>query len=336
MTLQNRLQDFPQECLIIQPIHAAGLDCLSRAGLRLRHAAATDPASLAREAENCVAVITRNAGFPASAIAAASRLRVIGVHGTGVDPVAVPEATAAGIAVVNTPGANARSVAEHAIGLMFALAKSLPAADRATRAGNFNFKYEARLIELHGRTLGLIGFGHVGQATARLAVGLGMRVLAYGPSRSDAEFAAAPATRADSIAAVLEQADVVSLHLPLTGRTRGIIGTDELARMKPDAFLINTSRGGLIDEPALVAALEAGTIAGAGLDVFASETMPADHPLLRQQRAILTPHVAGSTEACLARTAEAVANQIVDVLAGRRPASLVNPAVWAHRRLPKG
>jgi D-3-phosphoglycerate dehydrogenase len=163
-----------------------------------------------------------------------------------------------------------------------------------------------------------------------------MRVLAYGPSRLDAEFAAVPAERAESIAAVIAQADIVSLHLPLTERTRGLIGRAELARMKPEAFLINTSRGDLIDEPALIAAPESGAIAGAGLDVFASEAMPADHPLLHQERVILSPHVAGSTEACLARTAEAVAEQIIDVLAGRRPTSLVNPAVWPQRRSMRG
>ncbi|WP_315833616.1 hydroxyacid dehydrogenase [Bradyrhizobium prioriisuperbiae] len=322
------------DCLIVQPIHAAGLDRLERAGLRPRLATATDAVTLAREAAGCIAVVTRNIGFPADAIAAAPHLRVIGVHGAGTDPVALPEASRAGIAVVNTPGANARSVAEHAIALMFALVKALPAADHAVRTGNFGFKYNAGLLELQGRCFGVIGFGQIGRATARLAAGLGMRVIAYGPSRPEADFAAVPAERAETIAAVIERADVVSLHLPLTAQTRGLIGLTELASMKSDAFLINTSRGGLIDEPALIAALEAGRIGGAGLDVFASEDMPADHPLLRQQRAILTPHVAGSTTACLVRTAEAVVEQVIDVLAGQRPASLVNPDVWAHRRLP--
>ena len=322
------------DCLIVQPIHPAGLERLSEAGLQPRLASATDAATLAREAADCIAVVTRNIGFPAQAIAAAPHLRVIGVHGAGTDPVAVPEATHAGIAVVNTPGANARSVAEHAVALMFALAKALPAADRAVRTGNFGFKYDAGLVELQGRTFGAIGFGQIGRATAQLAAGLGMRVIAYGPSRPNADFAAVPAERVDTIAAVLEHADIVSLHLPLTAQTHRLIGRAELARMKPDAFLINTSRGGLIDEPALIAALEAGSIRGAGLDVFASEDMPADHPLLRQPRAILTPHVAGSTTACLVRTAEAVTKQVIDVLAGQRPASLVNPDVWAHRRLP--
>ncbi|MCX4196065.1 NAD(P)-binding domain-containing protein [Methylobacterium organophilum] len=188
--------------------------------------------------------------------------------------------------------------------------------------------------ELGGLTLGLVGFGAIGQATARLAAALGLRVLAYGPSRPDADFANAGALRAASVDALLAEADIVSLHVPLTTGTRGLIGRDQLARMKREAFLINTSRGGLIDEAALVEALEAGTIAGAGLDVFAQEPLPVDHPLARQPRAILTPHVGGSTGAALIRTAETAATRVVDVLAGRRPGGLVNPDVWERRRAP--
>ncbi len=317
-------------CLIVQPIHAAGLDRLRAAGLEPRPASGTDSETLAREVADCVAVITRNTGFPARAIAAAP-LRVIGVHGTGTDHVATAEATAAGIVVVNTPGANAVSVAEQTLALIFALAKALPEADRSVRTGDDSFKFTARLIELAGLTLGLVGFGAIGQATARLAAALGLRVLAYGPSRPDADFANAGALRAASVDALLAEADIVSLHVPLTPGTRGLIGRDQLARMKREAFLINTSRGGLIDEAALVEALEAGTIAGAGLDVFAREPLPVDHP---QPRAILTPHVGGSTGAALIRTAETAATRVVDVLAGRRPGGLVNPDVWERRRAP--
>ncbi len=319
-------------CLVIQPIHAAGLARLREAGLTLRSASGIDPMTLAREAADCVAAVTRSAGFPAEAVAAAPRLRVIGVHGTGTDPVALGPATQAGIAVVNTPGANARSVAEHALALAFALAKAVPSADRAVRADDHGFKYAARLVELNGLTLGLVGFGAIGQATARLGAALGMRVLAYGPTRPAADFAAVGAARAPSLHALLEQSDVVSLHLPLTAGTRGLIGQAELSRMKAGAFLINTARGALVDEAALADALAEGRLAGAGLDVFAGDALPPDHPLRTEPRAILTPHIAGSTEAALARTAEAVADRIVAVLAGRRPEGLVNPDVWAQRR----
>jgi len=319
-------------CLIVQPIHAAGLARLRDAGLAIRSATSLAPATLAREAADCVAVITRNGGFPAEAVAAAPRLRVIGVHGTGTDPVAVPEATRAGIVVVNTPGANALSVAEHAIGLIFALAKAIPQADRAMREGDHDFRYGARLVELAGLTLGLVGFGAIGQATGRLAGALGMKVLAYGPTRPDADFEALGADRAASLPDLLARADVVSLHLPLTAETRGLIGRDQLGRMKAGAFLINTARGALVDEDALAEALAAGTIAGAGLDVVSGDALAHDHPLHRERRVILTPHVAASTEAALIRAAERVAGQVIDVLAGRRPPNLVNPAAWDRRR----
>ncbi|MBE7245556.1 MAG: hydroxyacid dehydrogenase [Actinomycetospora chiangmaiensis] len=319
-------------CLIVQPIHAAGLDRLRAAGLEPRPARGTDAETLARDVEGCVAVITRNTGFPAEAIAAAADLRVIGVHGTGTDHVAKAAATGAGIVVVNTPGANAVSVAEQTLALIFALAKALPGADRSVRQGDDSFKFTTRLVELAGLTLGLVGFGAIGQSTARLGAALGLRVLAYGPSRPETEFATVGALRATSVEAVLAEADIVSLHLPLTASTRGLIGREQLARMKRGAFLINTSRGGLIDEAALVEALEAGTIAGAGLDVTAQEPLPVGHPLARQERVILTPHVGGSTEAALIRTAETAAARVIDVLAGRHPGGLVNPEVWDQRR----
>lgn len=319
-------------CLIVQPIHAAGLARLRAAGLAPRFAGSVAATALAREAADCVAVVTRNAGFPAEAVAAAPRLRVIGVHGTGTDPVAVAEATRAGIAVVNTPGANARSVAEHAIGLIFALAKAIPQADRAVRAEDHDFRDRARLVELAGLTLGLVGFGAIGQATGRLAAALGMRVLAYGPTRPDADFAAVGAERVTALPELLARADMVSLHLPLTPETRGLIGRDALAGMRRGAFLINTARGALVDEDALAAALAAGTLAGAALDVVSGDALAPGHPLYTEQRAILTPHIAASTEAALIRAAERVADQVVDVLAGRRPSNLVNPDAWARRR----
>ncbi|MCJ2118731.1 hydroxyacid dehydrogenase [Methylobacterium sp. J-001] len=319
-------------CLIVQPIHAAGLARLRAAGLEHRIATDLAPATLAREAADCVAVITRNGGFPAEAVLAAPRLRVIGVHGTGTDPVAVLEATRVGIPVVNTPGANAQSVAEHAIGLIFALAKAIPQADRAMREGDHDFRYGARLVELAGLTLGLVGFGAIGQATGRLAAALGMEVLAYGPTRPASHFEAIGAERATSLPDLLARADVVSLHLPLTPLTRGLIGSGELTRMKAGAFLINTARGALVDEGALAKALAAGTIAGAGLDVVSGDALAHDHPLHGERRAILTPHVAASTEAALIRAAERVAGQVVDVLAGRRPPNLVNAEVWNRRR----
>ena len=254
------------------------------------------------------------------------------MHGIGVDPVAVSAATEAGICVVNTPTANVQSVAEHAIALVFTLAKQITMADRAARRGDFGFKYQADLIELSGLKLGLLGFGHIGQATARLGRALGMSVVAYSPSRSDEAFEQLKVQRATNLEAVLTEADILSIHLPLNPSTRGLIGAREIDLMKRDAILINTSRGAIIDERALIDALQRRSIKGAGLDVFTSEGMGQDYELLHLDNVVLTPHIAGSTEACLARTAREVADQVVCVLEGRRPQHLINPDVWIRRR----
>jgi D-3-phosphoglycerate dehydrogenase len=230
--------------------------------------------------------------------------------------------------VVNTPDVNARSVAEHAIALTFALAKAIPAADAATRSGDDAFKYRARLTELDGLAFGIVGFGAIGRITAKLAQALGMRVSAFSRSRPDADFTEAGIERAPDLRHLLARSDVVSLHLPLVPDTRGLIGAAELALMKPGAILINTGRGGLVDEGALAVALEAGDLGGAGLDAFAIEPLPTGSPLARLSNVVLSPHVAGSTVQALERMAELSARQVVDVLSGRRPAHPVNPQVW--------
>jgi len=320
-------------CLIVQPIHRVGLDILERAGIQPLVASSSDPATILAAVETVDAVITRNSGLSAEAIAAATRLKVIAVHGVGTNAVAVDAATARGIAVVNTPEVNARSVAEHAIGLTFALTKAIPAADAATRAGDNGFKYGARLVELAGLTFGIVGFGAIGKATGQLAKALGMRVLAYSRGRPDSDFAEAGFERAPSLSALLAESDVVSLHLPLVAETRGLIGATELRSMKPGAFLINTARGRLVDETALVEALEAGRLGGAGIDVFAVEPLPVTSPLARLPNVVLSPHIAGSTLQALQRMAELSARQVVDVLSGQRPAYPVNPQVWTARPL---
>ena len=318
-------------CLIVQPIHQAGLDLLSSAGIRPVVAPAHDRVTILAAVPAAHAVITRNAGLAADAIAAAPHLKVVAVHGVGTDAVAMDAATARGIAVVNTPAVNAPSVAEHALALTFALAKAIPASDLATRTGDTEFKYRVRLTELAGAHFGVVGFGAIGQATARLAKALGMSVSAFSRSQPDAAFAAAGVERAPDLDVLLRGSDVVSLHRPLVAATRGLIGGRQLALMKPGALLINTGRGGLVDEDALAAALAEGRIAGAGLDAFASEPLPTTSPLVRLPNVILTPHMAGSTVQALERMAVLAASQVIDVLAGRRPPHLVNPSVWNDR-----
>ncbi|MFD2233869.1 hydroxyacid dehydrogenase [Phaeospirillum tilakii] len=314
-------------CLCLQPIHPAAVARLEAGGL----AVITGPAE-AVAPDGIVALVSRNAPVTAALLDRLGELRVVAKHGAGLDAIDLAAASARGICVVSTPGANALSVAEHAVALMLAVAKRIVPADRAVRAGDFGYKFRADFTELAGKRLGIVGLGASGRQLARIAgLGLGMRILASSPTTADAVFAACGAERRD-LPALLAEADVISLHLPGRPDTRHLIGAAELALVKPGAILINTARGAVLDEAALVAALQDGRLGGAGLDVFEAEPLPAAHPLAGFDRVVLSPHVAGSTEAALERMGQAVAEQILDLLGGRRPAHLANPAVWTARQ----
>ncbi|PWK66420.1 hydroxyacid dehydrogenase [Aminobacter sp. AP02] len=226
-------------------------------------------------------------------LAASRSLRIVAKHGVGTNDIDVAAAKELGIPVIMATGANAHSVAEHALGLILALTKDFRRQDGHIRNGLWDKKlYAGR--ELRGQKLGLVGFGLIGQILARMAASIGMRVSAYDPFAPDEAFAGG-VTRAASLDGLLAESDVVSLHCPLTEGTRGLIGKREIALMKPSAFLINTARGEVIDEPALILALQVGRIAGAGLDSFAEEP-PQASPLWKLPNVLLTPHVAGVTE----------------------------------------
>lgn len=323
------------DCFIIQPIHPAGIALLRQGGVTPRFATAHDPATVMREIGEAQGVITRNAGFRRPEIDAAPRLRVICNHGVGMNAIEVAHATTLGIPVVNTPTANGRSVAEHAIALMLALARRVVDADTAVRTEDWRLRYEARMEQMHGKVLGLVGFGAIGRMTGAIArLGFGMHLVVFSPGSEDAALAEAGAERAASLHALLAQADVVSLHRPLRPDTRHCLDAAALACMKPTALLVNTARAELIDGEALADALQEGRIAGAALDVFRVEPPRAvDDPLLTTPRTLLAPHIAGVTEDAMRETALQCAQQVLDVLAGRRPPHLVNPAAWEGRRL---
>lgn len=319
-------------CLIVQPIHPVGLKHLEAAGLTPRLATGADMATVAREIGDATVVITRSAGLSAAAMDCAPSLRVIGSHGIGVDAVAVDHATALGIPVVNTPEANRASVAEHTVALILGVAKRLIAADAATRRVDFGFKYQNSLSDISGKTLGMVGFGGIGRrVAAMMKSAFGMDILVASDSAKADEVKALGYRRAPSLEALLAEADVVTLHRTLRPASRGLIGARELRLMKPTTFLINTARGGLVDETALAGALSRGEIAGAGLDVFENESMSKDHPLLQLPNVLLSPHVAGSTHEALERTAIQLVERIVAALAGT-PQDVVNPEVWVRRR----
>lgn len=315
-------------CLIPQPIHASGLQKLRENGIEpIVGEAHCENAP----AEHVVAAIYRSGQFSRTRMVQLPNLRAIGVHGVGIDGIDLPAATDLGIAVFNTPGTNNRSVAEHAIALMFALTKRLPESDSAVRKGAFSFRFEGGLRELFGATLGVVGFGAIGQMTAKLALGMGMRVQVLSRCSAD-ELAAQGMEKAASLEALLATSDIVTLHAPSLPETQKMIGAAQLAMMKPSAYLINTSRGALIDEEALIDALQNGQIAGAGLDVFTLEPLPASSPLTTLQNVVLTPHTAASAEQALMRMAAAAVAGVLDVLNDSAPASLLNPQIWATRR----
>ncbi len=282
-----------------------------------------DRAALERMIGEAEALLVRSeTRVTAELLASAPRLRVIGRAGAGVDTIDVDAATARGIVVVNAPGGNAVAAAEHSLALMFALARRVAAADASLKRGQW-----ARSAyigtELSGKTLGLIGLGRVGSEVARRAIGLDMRVLVYDPYVPD-EHARRGGMEPVDLDPLLEGSDFVSLHVPLTEATRGILNATRLARLRPGAFLVNCARGGLVDDAALIAALDAGRLAGAGIDVFASEPVAIDDPLPRHPKVVATPHLGASTIEAQANVAAQVANEVLAVLGGRPTQFAVN------------
>ncbi len=240
-------------------------------------------------------------------IEAGSRLKVIGRAGSGLDNIDVSTARAVGVEVLNCPGANSVAVAEHTMGLILALARHIPQADQSMKAGKWE-KSRFKGKGLQGRTLGILGFGRIGREVAHRAQGLGMRILVNQP-RLTPELALEANVLVRDLPDLLREADIVTLHVPMRAENRGLIGAAELALMKPSAFLINTARGGIVDEEALLEALNQGKLAGAGIDVFEQEP-PTDTRLAQHPRVVATPHIAASTDEAQINAALSIAEQI--------------------------
>jgi D-3-phosphoglycerate dehydrogenase / 2-oxoglutarate reductase len=297
------------DCLIVQPIAQSAVRLLEDAGLAVHVAASTAFADLEPYLATAHAVITRNHGLSSQEIAAAPNLRIVGVHGTGTDKVHKPSLGARDIPLANTPGANAQSVAELAIGLMLTCSRSLVAADQASRTGDHLFRQKHRTFELSGRRLGLVGFGHIARLVARMAQAFGMQVATVSRFTPAEELQAEGVVLMPDLDSLCEWADIVSLHsIP---EATSVIDARRLALIGPDGFLINTARGSLIDEQALVAALTEGTVGGAGLDVLTIEPIASDNPLLACPNLVLTPHIGGSTEEALEKTGLQVAGKVL-------------------------
>jgi D-3-phosphoglycerate dehydrogenase len=262
------------------------------------------------------------------------QLRVLARPGIGVDKIDLAAATERGILVANTPDAPTESTAEHAVALMLSLTKRVVSNDRILRAGHGFPRYGdfPPGLEALGATLGLVGLGRIGGRVAEIARVLGMRVLAFDPFVSPERAAALGVELAPSLRDVLAAADVVSIHCPSIPETYRLINTETLAQMRPGSYLVNVSRGAIVDEAALVAALESGHLAGAGLDVFEPEPPPADHPLFSLPNTVCTTHIGSYTSAGLMKMQVQVGQQVAMALRGARPTNLVNPEVWGRHR----
>ena len=307
--------------LVADPLAEDGLERLRRAGEVTVVSKLGESELIQRIADFDALVVRSETRVTAPIIEAGSRLRVVGRAGVGVDNIDVPAATRRGIIVVNAPRGNIVAAAEHTMALLFALARWVPQADASVKRGEWT---RAKFIgtEIRGKTLGVVGLGNVGSEVAKRAHGLEMDVIAYDPVVS-VERAELFNVSLVTLQELLTRADFVTLHVPLVESNRNLIGTPELARMKPTARLINTARGGIVDESALAAALQSGKLAAAAADVFETEP-PGDHPLLKLPNFVATPHIAASTAEAQVSVAFDVAEEVAAVLAGDLPRFAVN------------
>lgn len=279
------------------------------------------PAEVAGLARTAAGAIVSTDPFDRSVLEACRHLRVIARVGVGLDSIDVAAATALGVAVTTTPGANEPTVADHALGLMLAVLRRICEHDAAIRRSEWRRTGGHTPRMLTGLTVGLVGYGRIGRLVAERLVGFGVRIVICDPA-----FAATNRLDVVALDTLLRVSDVVSLHVPLTPETRGMIGSRELALMRPDAVLVNTARGGVVDEDALARALEQGRLAGAALDVFESEP-PTGSPLLGDTRVVLSPHNAALSMSSVHEMTRRATASVIAVLKGRTPDDLANPDV---------
>ncbi len=301
--------------LVTEKIAERGLDLLRRAGHQVDVQEGLDPEGLLAAVPGAHALVIRSATtVTGEVLAAGSDLVVVGRAGVGLDNVDVATATERGVMVVNAPTSNILSVAEHAMGLLLAQARNIPQAHAALVAGRWErSRWEG--VELHGKVLGIVGLGRAGSLVAQRALAFGMRLIAFDPYIS-AERARAMGVELRSVEEVFAEADFVTIHTPKTPETVGLVGRDLLAKAKPGIRIVNTARGGIVDEEALAEAIRDGVVAGAALDVFAVEPPPAGSPLRGLEQVILTPHLGASTEEAQDKAGVTIAEQVLLALAG--------------------
>jgi D-3-phosphoglycerate dehydrogenase len=255
-------------------------------------------------------------------------LSVIGRLGTGVDNVNLEDATKWGIIVINTPGAPTISTAEHTFALILALAKDIVYQDRVLKHGDWSVRHQRIGRDLYNMTIGLVGFGKIGQRVAQLCAAFGMQIMVFDPYVDKKDSWNTGVEFIHTLQDLLPKVDIISIHAPLQASTHHLFGEPEFKLMQSHAWLINTSRGGLVDEKALIEALKSGRIAAAGLDVFEPEPPSAANPLFRMDNVIVSPHRAFYTQDGLKRLSRSVTDQVLKALRGERPEHIANPEVW--------
>jgi D-3-phosphoglycerate dehydrogenase len=300
--------------LVSDSLAPQGLEILEHArGLEVDYAPGLAPAELLERIRDAEGLVIRSGTkVTREVIERAEKLRVIGRAGIGVDNVDVGAATERGVVVVNTPSGNNVTTAEHAIALLVALARHIPQASASMKAGKWE-KTAFTGMELSNRTLGVIGLGNIGRVVAQIAQGIGMRVIAYDPHLPE-EIAAKLDIELVGLDDLYQRADALTVHVPKTKETTGLLGAEAFAKCRKGVLVVNAARGGIVDEKALLAALESGQVGGAALDVFLAEPPPADDPLVRHPRVICTPHLGASTEQAQLNVAIQVAEQVRDYL----------------------
>lgn len=319
--------------LLTERIDQKGINILSKAATV---DIAPDPSesTIIRLIPDYDALVIRATKLTESMIAAGNKLKVVGRHGVGTDNLDILAATRHGLLLLNTPGANAGSVAEYTVGAILYLMKRFHESDQMLRRGDFNqtgsltglltkLGFENRVLE--GKTLGLVGFGAIAQKTAKACIhGFGMNVFAYDPYVSKEKMAELGVTKVETIDEMVPRVDVLSIHVPKTPETSNLINSRILSKMKKSAILINAARGGIVNESDLADALKNNIIAAAATDVYDVEPPPADHPFFALPNMLLTPHIGAASDGAMQQMASCVATGVVDVLEGRQPSYVVN------------
>jgi len=326
--------------LLPQPIEDEALKLLEASGFEIILSPDVKPETLLPRMKGVHGIILRTGiKMTRELMSHGDDLWVISRTGAGVDNVDVAAATDFGILVTSVPGANTKTVVEHALALILSLMKQIPLMDREARQDHFDIRFQNIPRDLNRKTLGLVGLGRIGSELARICrQAFDMVILAHDPYLSvEAQAAFQGWVEFCDLERLFRESDVISLHLPLLPSTQKMIGAKEFGRMKPDAFLVNTSRGGVLDEEALIQFLKEKRIAGAGLDVFAREPLEKDNPLKTLDNVILTPHTAALTKECVIRLATEAVETAVNVLQGKKPEdeTVVNPEVLTQTRWQK-